>query len=110
MFSVIYETVPGESIAVVGSVKELGAWDKQNIIHHLRWTNGHKWVSEKPLITTQQHFRYKFVLCHQMNFKDYEKGIDRIADLGIAEVSSDGTIYLNDVWQEYQLKFTVFSH
>lgn len=105
-----YETVMGESIAVLGSSDELGKWNKKAILYHLQWTDGHRWVSKEPLLTSSQHFRYKYVVCHDMKFKEYERGIDRIADLAIAEVSHDGTIYYNDVWQLYSLKFTVFSH
>lgn len=45
-----------------------------------------------------------------MKFKEYERGIDRIADLAIAETGPDGSVAYNDVWQQYKLKFTVFSH
>lgn len=45
-----------------------------------------------------------------MQFKEYERGIDRIADLNVAEVSRDGTIHYDDIWQQYNLKFSVFSH
>lgn len=50
-FQIKYQTVPGESLAVLGSIPELGNWEKKSILHHLKWTDGHVWVSEKPLIT-----------------------------------------------------------
>lgn len=43
-------------------------------------------------------------------FVEYERGIDKIADLDLAEPDFDQIIYLNDVWQQYHLKFTVFSY
>ena len=42
-----YETIFGQSIAVVGSIDELGKW--QEPTHHLIWTTGHVWKSEQPL-------------------------------------------------------------
>ena len=85
-FEVKYETKYGETIAVLGSTRELGAWDKTNVIHHLKWTAGHVWKSEEPLIPSQAYFRYKYVKMdqHGKRFVDYERGIDRIADLAIA--------------------------
>ena len=105
-----YETVLGESIAVLGSIPELGGWDKEKIMHHLKWTEGHKWVSEVPIVTTESFFRYKYIICHDLKFKDYERGIDKVAELKISQTSSDGIIHFDNVWQEYQLKFSVFSH
>lgn len=49
-------------------------------------------------------------MCYDMKFKEYEKGIDKVAELDIAEVSKDGTIHYDDVWQQYQVQFSVFSH
>ncbi len=44
----------------------------------------HTWELEKPVITNQYYFTYKFAVCDSNgNFEYYEKGIDRIADMEI---------------------------
>ena len=55
-----YKTIPGEDLFVVGDIPELG--DIEDHRHPLKWTEGHVWVSEKPLVTTQTIFHYKYVL------------------------------------------------
>ena len=45
---------------MVGDIPELG--DIEDHRHPLKWTEGHVWVSEKPLVTTQSIFHYKYVL------------------------------------------------
>jgi hypothetical protein len=37
------ETVPGESVAVIGSIKQLGEW-KDFRAGKMEWTEGHIWV------------------------------------------------------------------
>jgi|TARA_B110000285_G_scaffold103158_1_gene117378 hypothetical protein len=77
-----YPTEIGESIAVLGSIQELGAW--KDYKHHLKWTEGHNWVSEKPIETKNSCFFYKYVLLQDLTeFKGWERGMDRIADLKI---------------------------
>lgn len=79
-FSIHYPTELGESIAVLGSVEELGKWKEYK--HHLKWTEGHNWVSTVPLVTKSQSFFYKYILLQDLTeFKGWETGMDRIADL-----------------------------
>ena len=59
-FKIFYETIPGESLCVVGSIPELGAWKTYKC--HMTWTEGHIWVLEKPIITSEPYFFYKYVL------------------------------------------------
>ena len=43
--------------------------------------DGNKWVLEKPLVTNQFYFTYKFALFDsERKFMYYERGIDRICD------------------------------
>ena len=60
MLSIFYETVPGESICVVGSIPELGGWE--DLKAHMTWTDGHVWVLNRPVITARPYFSYKYVL------------------------------------------------
>lgn len=40
-FKVFYQTIPGESICVLGSIPELGSW--KTLKCHMTWTEGHIW-------------------------------------------------------------------
>ena len=93
-FQLKFETTYGETIAVLGSTKELGGWDKTNVIYHLKWTEGHVWKSEVPLSPSMNYFRYKYVKMdqHGKRFVNYERGIDRIADLSICQGVQRGNI------------------
>ena len=47
--SIQYATKLGESICVLGSIDELGNWKDHKC--HLKWTEGHIWVTETPILT-----------------------------------------------------------
>jgi len=78
-----YKTKFGESICILGSIPELGMW--KDFKCHMRWTDGHIWVTEKPLVTNRYFFQYKYVLLdkERSNLIAWERGVDRIADLEI---------------------------
>ena len=59
-FRLHYETVPGEDLFVVGNIPELGTIEERR--HSLKWTEGHIWVSTKPLITRRPTFQYNYVM------------------------------------------------
>jgi hypothetical protein len=111
-FGVTLDLESGKSLAVLGSVSELGEWSKKGVVHHMMWTKGNKWISRIPMDTSTRLFRYKYVIMENKGttFVEFEKGIDHIADLDLAETDEDGTIYFNDTWEIYHLRFTVFSH
>lgn len=73
------ETKFGETISVTGSIPELGRWKAYDF--HLKWTKGHIWVSEQPIITKAPYFSYKYVKLFNGKMKHWEGGIDRIVDL-----------------------------
>lgn len=55
-FSVPYETKLGQELRVVGSCKELGAWQLNHAMD-LRWTPGHVWHGEVDLPDTPFEFK-----------------------------------------------------
>lgn len=75
------ETKFGQSVCIVGSIKELGEWNEFKF--HCEWTEDHHWVTKQPIITQSPFFRYKYVLLEDGNLKGWERGIDRIAQLTI---------------------------
>mmetsp|Transcript_5298 Transcript_5298/g.8930 ORF Transcript_5298/g.8930 Transcript_5298/m.8930 type:complete len:117 (+) Transcript_5298:471-821(+) len=100
----------------------------------MKWTEGHIWVSERPLITNNYYFQYKYVLLDEekTNLIAWERGVDRIADLEILpkatslsngnrfyDLSTQNTyqaqetaesvkrVELNDEWEHYTVTFSV---
>ena len=98
----------------------------------MKWTEGHVWVSEKPLITTQPFFRYSYLMMNldsTTKIDNKETGVSRIADL--ASIGSHGDQYhgrnddtetigyylnshgatkhieIHDIWRCIKVKFTV---
>jgi hypothetical protein len=74
------------------------------------------WVCKEPIIVANSRFFYKYVLLDEGKMTKWEMGIDRIADLSLLPVShehilrdSDFKVYeLNDVWQQFNIRFSVF--
>lgn len=91
-----YETKLGQYLAILGDIDELGSWKEVKII--LKWTEGHIWVTEKPLRLKHKFFRYKYVLV-QTKAADgsktdetiWEKGHNRICDLRILAAEQGGS-------------------
>jgi hypothetical protein len=87
MFSVYYETKPGEDMCILGDGPELGNW-KDSEKCTMSWTEGHIWVLDKPMITNKTFFTYKYCLLDTKSGASgyvFEKGIDRILDLCLLE-------------------------
>ena len=81
----------------------------------MAWTVNHIWVSEKPIITNQPIFHYKYVLLENGMAKKWESGVDRVADLRLLpEISypiySENLakqIELYDEWESYKINFSI---
>jgi len=78
---IFYETNFGEDLYVLGHIEEMGSWKKYKC--GLLWTEGHIWVTEKPIITNEPYFAYKYILLEQGSLKVWETGVNRMADLTI---------------------------
>jgi hypothetical protein len=74
-------------------------------------------MSEKPVVTQNSRFFYKYVLMNEGKMVKWEMGIDRIADLTILPTGNTQVIIkdkdikyyeLNDVWQQFNIRFSVF--
>ena len=93
-----YETKLGEYLAVMGDIIELGSWKEVKVI--LKWTEGHIWVTEKPLRLRHKFFRYKYVVVKTKTARSdgeeecdkiWEKGHNRICDLRILAAEQGGS-------------------
>lgn len=129
-FRIYYQSVVGEDLYVLGDIPELGNETSMKK-HPLKWTEGHIWVSETPLITSTTIFRYQYIMIDSRSgakVDNDEKGIKRICDLASIEtklsssyatldnkldgftVSKQGNtvhIGINDKWKVMRVKFTV---
>lgn len=117
VFKIRYKTKIGEKLCVVGSIHTLGNWTEFKC--HLTWTNDHVWTSVKPVLISEQEdiFQYKYVVLHENDHRllDFEKGLDRVADLKILpEIKSPKednvikNVELVDTWEKFKLKLSVF--
>jgi len=119
-----YETKMKESICVCGSIPELGNWKEFKC--HMKWTEGHIWVTEEPIVTDKYFFTYKYLALgdNRTTLIGWERGVDRIADLEVLpnlEFSEYGQLNLqgkykgrevknveiNDDWENFIVKFSV---
>ena len=119
-FRVHYESCFGEELCVVGDIADLGNWKGHK--HMLKWTEGHIWVSEKPLITNQRHFCYKYRVLEDNEVRHWEDGIDRICQPELLPEKVSGgpgvssslattnvkNVYCHDTWETYHVHFSVF--
>lgn len=80
-FKVRYETIIGQSVYVMGSIKELGEWNE--FVCPLTWTEGHIWVTNDLIVKSSPIFQYKYVIKQEQAETIWESGMNRIADLTI---------------------------
>lgn len=104
----------------------------------MQWTDGHIWESITPLVTHSYYFQYKYSLLDKNGTEliNWEKGVDRLADLEImpdhsqakqtglyntplsgpelsmmnksSTTSGIKQVHYNDVWEQYNLSFTIW--
>jgi hypothetical protein len=124
-----YQTIPGESVIVVGSIPELGSW--KNFKLNMQWTEGHVWVLKEPILTSQPFFQYKYMLTdtEKVGEGKWERGIDRIIDMrdlpsvgpSKLQASTGETerllgvedenikhVELVDEWEKFNVKFSIY--
>jgi|TARA_B110000285_G_scaffold195769_1_gene226275 hypothetical protein len=85
-FRLNFELPPGMKLCLFGKIPEMSNWDKSKPHCFMKPVPGEKneWMLEKPIITNQFYFTYKYAICDgNGNHQNYERGIDRIADLEI---------------------------
>ena len=115
-FKIKMETKMGESMAVVGSLNELGRWKNFNQAK-MKWTTGHIWVITLEIPKTNTVFMYKYVKVVNGNADSWEQGYNRIADLLSLHQVQNGTseepikvseVTLNDIWESYTVNFSIY--
>lgn len=91
-FRLVYELPPGKRLAIFGKIPEISNWNKDKPKVFMKPVEGcpNTWMLDKPIITNQFFFTYKYAIMSQDGkHEQYEKGIDRIADLEILTGSDE---------------------
>jgi len=65
-FSILYHTVPGEDVRIVGSNPKLGDWDAHKA-PPMVWSEGGTWRLEIPFRKITTPFEYKYVVYNTQN-------------------------------------------
>ena len=74
IFTIFYNTIFGQEIAISGSNDILGNWDKNRLLF-LNWTKGNKWIGEIDINRDNlEDFEFKFVLCQNKGIIAWEPG------------------------------------
>jgi len=94
VFQMNYGTIMGEEIGLVGSIKELGFWDQNNMIR-MNWNEGNNWRTEiDTSFADINNFEYKFVLIEGGKIKEWEGGNNR--KFNIYEIENFVIKYMNN--------------
>ena len=77
-FQIDYDTKMGEEVGLIGSIKELGSWDKNKIIR-MYWNDGNIWKTTIDVSFIDiSSFEFKFILIDKGDIKEWENGNNRI--------------------------------
>jgi hypothetical protein len=123
-------------MGVCGSTPELGEW--KECLAPMKWTEGNIWKLIVPLRVSKLYFKYKYVIVEGGKIVQWEKGIDRLADLAICpEINIDGSskfqtsekspmykqsmkqsmgvndqeklVSIHDNWEQIIIRFTIYT-
>ena len=79
-FDIVYPTVFGEEIGILGSGQSLGNW-KQDKVIKLKWNKGNIWKGSIPINEYNlSDFEFKFVLLSNNKIKQWESGGNNIVN------------------------------
>ena len=79
-FEIVYPTVFGEEIGILGSGQSLGNW-KQDKVIKLKWNKGNIWKGSIPINEYNlSDFEFKFVLLSNNKIKQWESGGNNIVN------------------------------
>ena len=74
-FQMVYETIFGEEIGILGNLSVLGNWKKDNIFY-LKWHEGNKWIGSIDYndFSSKEGFEFKCVISFNRTVKNWESG------------------------------------
>jgi hypothetical protein len=94
---------------VIGDIAEFGSNVSTDNKIPLTWTAGHVWVSDRPVITNSQFFKYKYIMVDQRSKVRDDETNYRVADLDVmGGYQNSNRINMEDEWESFKIRFTVF--
>ena len=74
-FHLVYNTIFGEEIGILGNLQVLGNW-KNNDIFYLKWHEGNKWIGSIDYndFSSKEGFEFKCVISFNRTVKKWESG------------------------------------
>ena len=80
IFSIIYNTIYGEEVCILGSSAKLGMWKYEGALH-LGWNEGNLWKGEINVsVEDLQDFEFKFIIVEKGKIKYWESGDNNIVN------------------------------
>ena len=80
IFSIIYNTIYGEEVCILGSSAKLGMWKYEGALH-LGWNEGNLWKGEINIsVEDLQDFEFKFIIVEKGKIKYWESGNNNIVN------------------------------
>ena len=81
-FHIIYNTIFGEEVGILGNLNIFGNWKKDKIFY-LKWHEGNKWIGSINYndFNIKEVFEYKFVISYHKIVKKWESGENNKIDL-----------------------------
>ena len=81
-FHIIYNTIFGEEVGILGNLNIFGNWKKDKIFY-LKWHEGNRWIGSINYndFNIKEQFEYKFVISYHKNVKKWESGENNKIDL-----------------------------
>ena len=80
IFSIIYNSIFGEEVCILGSSPNLGLWNLNGALH-LKWNEGNLWKGEINIeVQNLQDFEFKYVITEKGKIKYWETGENNIVN------------------------------
>ncbi|EKE38733.1 hypothetical protein ENUP19_0257G0057 [Entamoeba nuttalli] len=95
MFNINYQTTPGNSVAVVGSCKELGEWEHGA---KMSWTSSNNW--KIALDIKNMPFEYKYQIIDSTGRVLIWEATQNRMFLTNAIIDQSRSVTINDVWEQ----------
>ncbi|EMD46465.1 starch binding domain containing protein [Entamoeba histolytica HM-1:IMSS-B] len=95
MFNINYKTTPGNSVAVVGSCKELGEWEHGA---KMDWTVSNNWKIELDI--KNMPFEYKYQIIDSTGRVLIWEATQNRMFLTNAIIDQSRSVTINDVWEQ----------
>lgn len=81
VLKIVYETVPGQDLYILGQDEKFGAWDTLKLGLPLKWTTGHVWQVKLSPNSLPKESVFKFIVSEIDGSLTWETRSDRVFDI-----------------------------